>query len=92
MTCQLNKPQCIRCQIPLTPITSNECLIFHTKELNSKASGPWSQLQLSSILDLDEKIKKDVQVCRVKLYKFEHKLHALHLTNLQLHALVYFTF
>ena len=30
---------------------------------------------------LDEKIKKDVQVCRVKLYKFEHKLHALHLTN-----------
>ena len=54
MTCQLNKPQCIRCQIPLTPITSNECLIFHTKELNSKASGPWSQLQLSSILDLDD--------------------------------------
>ena len=40
---------------------------------------------------LDEKIKKDVQV-RVKLYKFEHKLHALHLTNLQLHAWVYFTF
>ena len=30
---------------------------------------------------LDEKRKKDVQVCRVELYKFEHKLHALHLTN-----------
>ena len=40
---------------------------------------------------LDEKTKKDVQV-RVKLYKFEYKLHALHLTNLQLYAWVYFTF
>ena len=47
-----NKPHCIRRHISLSPnpITSNECLInFSHKVLNGKPSGPWSQLQLSSM-------------------------------------------
>ena len=56
-----------------------------------KSNNDFISIQKKGEKRLDEKTKKDVQV-RVKLYKFEYKLHALHLTNLQLHAWVYFTF
>ena len=53
MTCQLNKPQRIRCQIPLSPITSNEFLIFHTKEAMADQNGLYSYLDLFHVQDLN---------------------------------------
>ena len=52
MTCQLNKPQRIRCPIPLSPITSNKCLIFHTKEAMTDQNGLYSYLDLFHVQDL----------------------------------------
>ena len=62
-----NKPHCIRFQISLSPVTSNECIIFQTKYwivklmghgLNYNSKACWTWITLSTMCHYEMQKKK----------------------------------